>query len=84
MPYYDYICEKCGKDFEESVPIARREEPTKKPCPVSDCGGEVRMRFAKPFIGDPWHFTGKKPDEGFRDRLKEIKSKHLHNTINVR
>ena len=28
MPYYDYVCEKCGEDFEESLPIARRDEPT--------------------------------------------------------
>ena len=83
MPYYDYICEKCGEDFEESLPIARRDEPTKKPCPISDCDGGVNMMFAKPFVGDPWHFAGKKIDDGFRDRLREIKSKHLHNTIDI-
>ena len=83
MPYYDYICEKCGEDFEESLLIARREEPTKKPCPISDCDGKVKMLFSKAYIGDPWHFTGKKPDDAFKDKLKEIKSKHLHSTIDT-
>ena len=83
MPYYDYICEKCGEDFAESLPIARRDEPTEKSCPITDCGGEVRMMYGKQFIGDPWHFAGKKPDEAFKDKLREIKSKHLHSTINV-
>ena len=41
------------------------------------------MMFAKPYVGDPWHFAGKKVDDGFKDRLKEIKSKHLHSTIDV-
>ena len=83
MPYYDYICEKCGEDFEESLPIARRDEPTKKSRPISDCGGEIKMMVARPFVGDPWHHAGKKVDDGFKDRLREIKSKHLHNTIDI-
>ncbi len=83
MPYYDYICKKCGEDFEESLPISRRKEPTKKSCPISDCDGEVKMMYAKLFIGDPWHFARKKPDEAFKDRLREIKKHHLHSTIDV-
>ena len=41
------------------------------------------MRYATPYVGDPWHFAGKKIDDGFKDKLKDIKSKHLHSTINV-
>ena len=51
---------------------------------VDDCDVEIKMMFAKPYVGDPWHFAGKKPDEGFRDRLREIKSKQLHKTIDGR
>ena len=50
---------------------------------VNDPVVEVKMMFAKPYVGDPWHFAGKKIDDGFKDRLKEIKSKHLHSTIDV-
>ena len=32
MPYYDYVCEKCGHEFEESLKIADRDAPTEQPC----------------------------------------------------
>ena len=83
MPYYDYECEPCGQRFEESLKIVDREEPTTKPCPQENCEGKVKMSFAIPYVGDPWHFAGKKVDDGFKDKLKDIKSKHLHSTINV-
>ena len=41
------------------------------------------MSFAVPYVGDPWLFAGKIVDDGFKDKLKDIKSKHLHSTINV-
>ena len=41
------------------------------------------MVYANPHIGDPWHHSGKKVDEGFKDRLREIKSSHRGSTINV-
>ena len=63
--------------------IARRNEPTTTPCPQEKCEGIVKMRYATPYVGDPWHFAGKKIDDGFKDKLKDIKSKHLHSTINV-
>ena len=83
MPYYDYVCEKCGHEFEESLKIADRDAPTEQPCRFPTCGGEVKMVYAKPHIGDPWHHSGKKVDEGFKDRLREIKKTHHGSTINV-
>ena len=83
MPYYDYVCESCGLEFEESLPIVDRNIPIEQPCRVATCGGKVKMLFAKPYIGDPWNFTGKKIDDGFKDRLKEIKKMNPHNTINI-
>ena len=38
MPTYDYKCEKCGNEFEEFLPMAKRTEPTEKPC---ECGGKI-------------------------------------------
>ena len=83
MPYYDYMCESCGLEFEESLPIVDRNIPIEQPCRVATCEGKVKMLFAKPYIGDPWNFTGKKIDDGFKDRLKEIKKMNPHNTINI-
>ena len=81
MPYYDYSCESCNQEFEKNLKIAEREKPTQEPS--ERCGGKVWMVYAKPHIGDPWHHAGKKVDEGFKDRLREIKKSHLHSTINV-
>ena len=83
MPYYDYKCDKCGHEFEESLKIADRDAPTEQPCRFPTCGGEVKMVYANPHIGDPWHHSGKKVDEGFKDRLREIKKTHHGSTINV-
>ena len=63
--------------------IADRDAPTEQPCRFPTCGGEVKMVYAKPHIGDPWHHSGKKVDEGFKDRLREIKKSHHGSTINV-
>ena len=83
MPYYDYKCEKCGHEFEESLSIVDRDAPTEQPCRFSTCEGEVKMVLAKPFVGDPYRFTGKKIDRGFKDRLIEIKNKNPHSTMNI-
>jgi len=32
MPTYDYRCEKCGNEFEDFLPMAKRAEPTEEPC----------------------------------------------------
>jgi hypothetical protein len=36
-----------------------------------------------PGVADPTRLGMKKPDEGFRDVLKEVKSHHKHNNINT-
>ena len=83
MPYYDYVCEKCGLEFEESLPIVDRDAPTEQPCRFPTCGGKVKMVFAKPYVGDPYRFTGKKIDREFKDRLIEIKNKNPQSTMNI-
>ena len=83
MPYYDYQCTSCKHVFEASKKISERHVPTQEPCP--ECSErDVEQQFATPVIGDPWRFAGKKPDEGFRDRLREIKKHHRGNSIDVR
>ena len=78
----------CGHEFEEMLPISRRDEPTKTPCSIRildanqdpqcfDCNGEVKMRISAPgFVYD--NIAGvkgntKKPPDWFGDRMKHIK-----------
>ena len=88
MPTYDYRCEKCGHEFEDMLPISRRNEPTEIPCSMRildanqdpqcfDCNGEVKMKILAPgFVYD--NIAGvkghtKKPPDWFGDRMKHIK-----------
>ena len=83
MPYYDYYCSSCKYEFEINMKISERNVPTQEPCPESS-ERDVELQLATPTIGDPWRFAGKRPDEGFRDRLREIKKHHRGNSIDVR
>lgn len=72
MPFYDYHCETCGQDFEINMSISKRNEPINEECSRSDCS--LKLQISTPSIGyDNFSITGKKPDEGFRDKLREIK-----------
>ena len=92
MPTYDYRCEKCGNEFEDFLPMAKRAEPTEEPCdkqlhrasPV--CGGKIAQvpgstptAFAYDNISSPGHT--KKPPSWMTDKLKEIKKEQPKATM---
>jgi len=92
MPTYDYRCEKCGNEFEDFLPMAKRAEPTEEPCdkqlhraaPV--CGGKIDQvpgkiptAFAYDNISSPGHT--KKPPSWMTDKLKEIKKEQPKATM---
>ena len=92
MPTYDYRCEKCGNEFEDFLPMAKRTEPTEEPCdkqlhraaPV--CGGKIAQvpgstptAFAYDNIASPGH--PKKPPGWMTDKLKEIKKQQAGATM---
>ena len=92
MPTYDYRCEKCGNEFEDFLPMAKRAEPTEEPCdkqlhraaPV--CGGKIAQvpgstptAFAYDNIASPGH--PKKPPNWMTDKLKEIKKQQAGATM---
>ena len=91
MPTYDYRCEKCGNEFEDFLPMAKRAEPTESPCEQivlgqiqasPNCGGEVTQLITAP--GFAYDTIGaKKPDASFNDKLKEIKNAHYESNVNI-
>ena len=92
MPTYDYRCEKCGNEFEDFLPMAKRAEPTEEPCDkqlhraASVCGGKINqvpgstpVAFAYDNISSPGHT--KKPPSWMTDKLKEIKKEQPKSTM---
>lgn len=80
MPYYDFYCEQCDKELEINLPIAKRNDIIK----CEQCQNTLTKKVSLITIGyDNFALTGKKPDEGFRDKLREMKRNIPGNTINV-
>ena len=77
MPTYKFRHRETGEEFEEFMKISDFDEykelhPHLESVPN---GG--------PAIGDPLRLGRMKPSQDFRDRLKQIKSVHPHNTIDI-
>jgi len=80
MPTYTFRNKKTGREWTDMMKIAEMEELLAQDPNVQQVPGN-------PFYGDP-HLQGRrKPPEGFRDVLKEIKRKtksaFIKNTVNT-
>lgn len=77
MPTYTFENTKTGEVFEQFMSISAREEFLKE-------NPHIKTLITQaPPIGDPHRLGLKKPDAGFRDVLKEIKSKHKRSNVNT-
>lgn len=83
MPMYDYRCTSCDHQLTDvMVKIADRDRATTEPCPA--CGKlTVERCFAAPGVSYTINNGGLKTPDGFKDILRDIKSKHRRSTINV-
>lgn len=70
MPNYTFLNTTTGETFTEIMSISEREEYLK-------ANPNIQQQIVSaPSLGDPIRLGLKKPDNGFRDRLKEIKKAH--------
>ncbi len=76
MPTYSFKNIKTEEEFEKNM---KYEE---KALYLSENPDIVQAFNKFPGYADPGRLGLKKPDDGFRDVLKNIKSHHKHNTIN--
>lgn len=83
MPNYDFSCRTCGNLITDVfLPIAERDRPTTELCPA--CGEPTIERcVSAPGVSYTINRGGLKTPQGFKDILKDIKSKHPRSTINV-
>lgn len=94
MSHYDYHCNLCGHVWELNVPIADRDKACDDVCPAChkqeitgpNDGSEPLVKAIERIPAGPgmsYTYGGAKTPESFKDVLRNIKSKHLHSTINV-
>lgn len=76
MPTYTFINKKTGKETTEFMSISEMENTLKE-------NNNSILKLSSPAIVDPTRLGLRKPDHGFRDKLKEIKKKHIRSTINT-
>lgn len=69
MPSYNFRDKNTGEEFTKEMTISEAEEYVAK-------NPHIDWLCGAPFIGDPWRQGIKKPDNEFRDRLKQIKKTH--------
>ena len=81
MPTYVYNCESCDQFFEENIKYEDRDAPIEHPCKI--CGGKIRRVPVMPGFAYDNIGPSKKPDQGFNDRLKDIKRSHRGSNINI-
>ena len=70
MPTYTFLNTDSGETFTTIMSIAEREEYLKANPHIQ------QQLISAPALGDSIRLGLKKPDNGFRDRLKEIKKQH--------
>lgn len=77
MPIYSMRNNETLEEFELNIKYSELEEYLK-------INPHIQQIFTKfPGFGDPVRLGIKKPDEGFRDALREVKSHHKKNSINT-
>lgn len=77
MPTYEFKNKETNEVFTKVMTIAEMEEF------VREHPENERYYSSAPRCVDPTRIGGKKPDEGFRDVLKNIHSKHKGSNINT-
>jgi predicted nucleic acid-binding Zn ribbon protein len=81
MPSYDYVCEKCDHEWEETYVIDDRNKPINEKCVNCKKKGGVYKKVAAPFIGDSVRQGVKKPDKGFVEVMQRIKKANRRSDI---
>jgi hypothetical protein len=76
MPVYSMKNTQTNEEFEVQMKISEKEIYLKENPHIT----QILTTF--PGLSDPGRLGIRKPDDNFRDVLKNIKSHHKHNTIN--
>lgn len=82
--YFDYTCTSCHEVFADIfLESDDRDVPTQEPCPACNTAHTIERLWAAPRIGDSVRQGRTNLPSSWTDKLKEMKTKHRHNTIKV-
>ena len=71
MPIYEYHCESCEFEFEELLPVSKRDEPLESPCP--ECNEKnIRKGISVRLTGADANLTLEKQCPGFTKKMEQI------------
>ena len=77
MPTYTFEDTKTGEIFDKSMKISEREIFLKE-------NPHITQKIGRPpSVGDPMRLGLKKPDDGFRDVLRNVQHHHKKDNINT-
>jgi hypothetical protein len=77
MPIYSMRNNETQEEFEVNLKYSDLDQYLKD-------NPHIQQIFTKfPGMGDPVRLGFRKPDDGFRDALREVKSHHKKNSINT-
>lgn len=74
MPTYNFIDTRTNEEFTGFYSMSGKDEYLEQ-------NQHIKQLPSLTAIGDPGLYTGMKPDDAFRDRLKEIKQSHRGATV---
>lgn len=76
MPLYQFKNKETGEIVEKMIPMSELDQ-------FKEDNPHLEKCLSAPGFGDPWRLGITKPDNGFRDLLKETKKSHHGSTINT-
>lgn len=76
MPTYKFLNNDTGEEFEDFMSVSNMELYLSE-------NKHITLIIGTPPLVDPTRLGIRKPDSGFRDVLKNIKSKHRGSKINT-
>lgn len=77
MANYTFLDTKTDKEFDIDMPISELDNYKAQNPHLQ------QLIKTAPAIADPTRLGIKKPDSGFRDVLKKVKSAHVRSTVNT-
>lgn len=72
MPFYDYKCTSCEHVFEQFLPMKKRNQPEKKPCP--NCSNKTIKQtiLSCPNVGIDYNMDIHRAKGGFKDAMQRV------------